>query len=87
MFVPEPKVQSFIIKLWLEEAGDETGRLIWHGYITHVPDGHRHYFRTLDDITDVIARHLEEMGLGPKPKSVVRQWSRSWSHRLKSWFR
>jgi hypothetical protein len=76
MFVPEPKVQSFIVKLWLEEAGDETGRLVWHGYITHVPDGQRHYLKTPSDITDFITRYLEEMGLEPKSQWVVRRWLR-----------
>ena len=76
MFVLEPKVHSFIIKLWLEEAGDETGSLVWHGYITHVPDGDRHYLKTLSDIPDVIARYLEEMSPESKPQSVVRRWLR-----------
>jgi len=86
MFVPEPKVQSFIVKLWLEEAEGETGRLVWHGYITRVPDGSRHYLKTLSEVTDVIARYLEEMGLEPKSQSAVRRWLRHLSVRLSRWF-
>ena len=76
MDIPESKVHSFIVKLWQEQAGDETERTVWHGYITHVPGGERRYLKRLRDIADFIARFLED-GDVERPS----RW------RLKSWLR
>lgn len=79
MDIPESKVHSFIVKLWLEEAGDETGRIVWRGYITHVPGGGRRYLKRLSDIADFISSYLKENGVKPNPSWVAR-----WLRRLKS---
>lgn len=71
----ESKVQSFIIKLRLEDAGDETGTVVWHGYITHVPGGERRYLKSLSDITDFVEATLKEIGVDPEP-SRIRRWLR-----------
>jgi len=71
----ESKVQSFIVKLRLEDAGDETGQVVWHGYITHVPGGERRYLKSLSDITDFIEATLKEIGVEPVP-SRLRRWLR-----------
>ena len=59
----EPDAQSFIVKVWVEDAVEKGGRGVWHGHITHVPSGKRHYLKNLDEIQDFIAPHLEEMGV------------------------
>lgn len=61
MDTPESEVHSFIVKLWLED-GDETGTLICHGHITHVPSGERRYLRELDSILSFIKSHIAGNG-------------------------
>jgi hypothetical protein len=70
----ESKVHSFIVKIWLEEVGDERKQPTWHGHITHVPGGGRRYLKKLSDITDFIASSLEQLGV------------RSRMGKLKRWF-
>lgn len=62
MEIPESRVHSFIVKIWLEEADDEPGTFLYRGYITHVPGGERRYFKRLSEIRDFIESYLEEMG-------------------------
>jgi len=84
MDVSESKLHSFIVKLWLENAGDETGKLVWRGYITHVPSGERRHLKKLKDVTNFIGRYLEEMGVEQGLLSRLRCWLRRlniWSHR------
>jgi hypothetical protein len=76
MDLAESTVHSFIVKLSLQEIGDETRRVVWHGYITHVPDGERRYLNRLSDITPFIASYLEGAGVDPKSHSRVRRWFR-----------
>ena len=35
--MPESKVHSFIVKLWLEDQTQRKGMGGWHGHITHSP--------------------------------------------------
>ena len=63
MDIPKSQVHSFIVKLWLEKAGDETGMAVWHGYITHVPSGERRYLKDLrDDILSFVKLYIGETG-------------------------
>ncbi len=39
MKLSNPHIHSFIIKIFLDEDAEASDRAIWHGYITHVPDG------------------------------------------------
>ena len=32
---------SFIVRIWVEETAEESGRSSWRGHITHVPSGER----------------------------------------------
>jgi hypothetical protein len=59
----ESTSQSFIVKVWVEDAVEADGRSVWHGHITHVLSGKRHYVKSLDEIQGFIAPHLEEMGV------------------------
>jgi hypothetical protein len=59
----EHQTHSFIVRIWLEETAEETGRITWRGHITHVPSGKRHYLKNLEDSLTFIAPYLEEMGV------------------------
>lgn len=60
---PEVNPHSFIIKIWLEETEEESGRAVWRGHITHVPSGERRYVQRLEDIPAFIAYYLKQMGV------------------------
>lgn len=84
--MPESKVHSFIVKLWQDEAGDETEKPVWHGYITHVPDGERRYLKRLRDIADFITRFLEDGSLERESSSRLKGWLKRLSVTLTQWF-
>jgi hypothetical protein len=79
MDIPESKVHSFIVKLWMEDA-DEPERAVWHGYITHVPDGTRFYLKDLGDIVSFIRPYFPEMS-ADTPSLRRRSWLKPWSRR------
>lgn len=81
MDIPESQVHSFIIKLWLEKAGNEAGITVWHGYITHVPSGARHYLRDLRDILSFVKLHFTETGADVTWDSRPRSWLKFWARR------
>lgn len=65
MDLPEAQVHSFIVRIWLESA--EPGEaVLWRGHVTHVADGTRQGFQSLDDLTTFVARYLEPGGAQPK---------------------
>jgi len=76
---PEPKAESFIVKLWLQEPSDETGRPVWHGHITHVPDGERRYMRRLSDIKDFIEQCLGHTDVKRGRAFRLRAWLSRWN--------
>jgi hypothetical protein len=49
---------------------------VWHGYITHVPDGERRYLKRLNEIVEFIKHYLEggatETGLMARFRSWLR---------------
>jgi hypothetical protein len=55
--------QSFIIKIWVEEAAGEAGHAMWRGHITHVPSNTRRYVQDLNEIFLFLAKHLEPLGI------------------------
>lgn len=58
----EPNAHSFIVKVWLEETVDESGRAIWRGHITHVPTSKRQYFQDVDFVPTFIRQFIEQKG-------------------------
>lgn len=58
----EGEIHSFIIKVWLEETAEEVGRVLWRGYITHVPSGERRYIEDFEAIQRFMIPYLESMG-------------------------
>ena len=63
MDLPEDSTQSFVIRIWLEETGEEGSQATWRGHITHIPGGERRYLKELNDITVFIRPYLEMMGV------------------------
>jgi hypothetical protein len=61
--VPERDGHSFIVKVWLEESVEESGRAKWRGHITHVSSGERRYLQRLSAIGDFIVPYLERFGV------------------------
>ena len=76
--MPESQVHSFVIKLWLEQSGDDVNRIVWRGYITHVPDGERRYLKKVSDVTDFIDGYLPQLGANSNESGFIR-----WLRRLK----
>jgi hypothetical protein len=78
----ESTSQSFIVKVWVEDGVETAGRSVWHGHITHVLSGKRHYVKSLDEIQDFIAPYLEEMGVRLDRNWWVAHWFKHpWMHR------
>jgi len=78
--MPEFKVHSFIVKLWLEETGHQKGNVTWHGHITHVPSGDRQYLSELRDIQRFVKTYVGEIAT---KKSFISRLGR----RLQFWRR
>ncbi len=58
----ESNIQSFIVKIWAEDAREVDGGPAWRGQVTHVPGGERRSFQDLEDLGNFIERYLERMG-------------------------
>ncbi len=57
----ETTIQSFVIKIWLEETVDEAGKALWRGHITHIPSRQRVYLDELSEVIRFIIPYLEQM--------------------------
>lgn len=58
----EAYVESFIVRVWLEETAQGARTAMWRGCVTHVPSGEQCYITQLDEITAFVALHLERWG-------------------------
>lgn len=74
METPEFQTHSFIVRIWLEETAEETGRALWRGKVTHVPSGARRYVKDLDEIVAFIVLYLQELGVQVALFWRVRGW-------------
>ena len=77
MDLPEASTHSFIVKIWVEDAGDEAENALWRGHITHVPSGTRRYLKDLGDIADFILPYLDALGVRPSRWVRARRWLRT----------
>lgn len=75
--------QSFIVRLWLDEASRAVGDTTWRGSITHVPSGDHKYVRDLEGITSFIAKYVAQFGAFEKVQRKMPAWLR-WLHRNRS---
>jgi hypothetical protein len=57
------QMQSFIVKIWREEAPQGSAGARWRGHVTHVPEGYRVYVKSLQEISFCIAPYLQRMGV------------------------
>jgi hypothetical protein len=67
-------IQSFIVRIWIEDCAEEAGRGTWRGQITHVSSSERQYLKNLDEIGDFISPYLEAMGVKPGVRWRMRRW-------------
>ena len=54
----EPFIHSYVIRIWLEEAGEADTKAVWRGHITHIPGEERKYLNDLSEIPAFIESHL-----------------------------
>jgi hypothetical protein len=73
--MPESEVQSFIVKLWLDDGARRKGMKGWHGHITHVPSGERRYLKELQDIVTFVKPYVGDVDT--TFISQLRRWLRS----------
>jgi hypothetical protein len=62
MAVAQASIQSFVLRIWLEELQQEDGRSRWRGHITDIATGERRYVEDLDGIVAFLVPRLELMG-------------------------
>jgi len=67
-------IESFVVRISLEEAAEDGRDPTWSGHVTHVASGERRYLRRLDDIAAFIRPYLERMGVGVPPHGRARTW-------------
>lgn len=72
----ESNVQSFVVKLWLEQTAEEEPPRLSHGYVTHVPSGERRYVRELGGVSEFIAERLMETGVKLGMCWRIKLWAR-----------
>jgi hypothetical protein len=56
-------IQSFVVRIWIEETAEEDGGALWRGHITHVASKKRGYLSDLDQLSQFIIPYLREMGV------------------------
>lgn len=78
----ESDTHSFVVRIWLEETAEETGRTVLRGHITHVPSGERRYFQDLCGISRFIISYLENMGVS-KCRLLLTHWLSHWRSKAK----
>lgn len=72
----EKTTNSFIIKIWLEEADQQ--HVTWRGRITHVTSGKQRYLQNLDEIPLFLVPYLERVGVKFGLCWQVKRWLRQW---------
>lgn len=72
----ELNTHSFIVKVWLEEPGEDPHQGRWRGHITHVPGGERRYLKSLREILAFIVPYLSSMGVRLDVYWSLRSWLR-----------
>ena len=72
----QPDTHSFVVKVWLNDHAQRSGKVIWRGRITHVPSGSCQHFSKTADMVDFIADYLQQLGVKPPLWSRVHRWLR-----------
>jgi len=50
---------SFVIRFWKEETSSKEHQTNWRGHIMTVPEGKRHYFTNITEISEFIVAQLK----------------------------
>jgi hypothetical protein len=64
----EVNLQSFIVKIWVEEKREGEEAPPWRGSITHVVTGERRYIKSLNEITRYFKMYLLGIGISFDPE-------------------
>jgi hypothetical protein len=75
----ESRTHSFMIKIWLEDEEQKK----WRGHVTHIPDGKRRHFESMNDILTFISTYLEMPEANPEEKKTLWQWLKRRQRRKK----
>ena len=59
----DEQMQSFIIRIWVEERAPVEPDPTWRGHVVHVASGRRLYFQALEDACEFVADRLEQQGI------------------------
>lgn len=59
----EPDAHSFVIKIWVDDKDEKTGRVIWRGHITHVASNQRQYFDDLSGLIVFLLPYLKALNI------------------------
>lgn len=76
------QLESFIVKVWLDEMGKGGECVRWHGQITHVPGGERGYFNDVCEMTAFVEQYMLAMGIRFRRRYRVRRRVERWLKRL-----
>lgn len=55
-------IQSFVVRIWIEETAKGADGALWRGHVTHVASKKRVYLSELDQLSQFIIPYLREMG-------------------------
>lgn len=81
----ETSVQSFVIKIWLEESAEESGRAVWRGRIVHVASDTRKSIKSTDEIVAFIQSYVGISDRNPGWLCQLGHWLKRWSEIICSW--
>ena len=57
----EAEAHSFVMRIWRENRDDPEDSPVWRGWIEHVQSTQRHYFRSVDDIPQIVSAYIGDM--------------------------
>ncbi len=52
-------IQSFVVKIWLEEAATKEKAAVWRGRIIHVPSGERRFFKDWNELSAIMRTYFD----------------------------
>ena len=67
MIAPDEQMQSFVIRIWVEDTDPTRPTGSWRGHVVDVASGERRYFHALDEACAFIADQLRRRGIDALP--------------------
>jgi hypothetical protein len=60
--LPEPKTFVFVVKIWMEDYNEETGEIVWRGYLKDLlQKENKKYFNSLKDLNHLVESKLDTL--------------------------